>query len=138
MAEVARGAPGLPDQALRFLFAGGLNTVLTYALFWLLSAVMHAQLAFAIAFAIGIVLAYLLNALWVFSRRPSWRGAASYPLLYLLIYLLNAAMLQLATDWLGWSPRLGLAVALCISTPISFLLNRYFLLFRGKTAGGHD
>ncbi len=132
MAEMARAAPSSHQQVLRFLFAGGFNTAVTYALFWLLSAAMHPQLAFAVAFGLGIALAYVLNALWVFGSRASWKGAATYPLLYLLTYLINAGFLQLATDWLGWSPRLGLAVALCVSTPISFVLNRYFLLTHGK------
>lgn len=135
MVEAPRAAPNSARQALRFLIAGGFNTVVTYALFWLLSAAMHPQLAFAIAFAMGIALAYVLNALWVFGSRASWQGAATYPLLYLLTYLINAALMQLATDWLGWSPQLGLAVALCVSTPISFVLNRYFLLPSNKNAG---
>ncbi len=128
-------AEAAAKQALRFLFAGGFNTVVTYAVFWLLSAAMHPQLAFAIAFAMGIALAYALNALWVFGSGASWKGAATYPLLYLLTYLINAGLMQLATDWLGWSPQLGLAVAICVSTPISFVLNRYFLQSYSKQTG---
>ncbi|MGQ0799725.1 MAG: GtrA family protein [Pseudomarimonas sp.] len=138
MPEAAQAASTSARQALRFLFAGGFNTIVTYALFWLLCAVMHAQLAFAIAYAIGIGLAYLLNALWVFGSDASWKGAATYPLLYLLTYLFNAGLMQLATDWLGWSPQLGLAVAICVSTPISFVLNRFFLLPAKNNAGDRN
>jgi len=128
MTEALRASTGAASQGLRFLFAGGLNTALTYALFWLLCYALHPQLAFAIAFVLGIALAYGLNALWVFGGGASLRGAAAYPLLYMLVYLINAGLLQVTTVGLGWSPQLGLALALCVSTPISFVLNRYYLL----------
>lgn len=124
----------LSGQGLRFLLAGGFNTAATYALFWLLCVLMHPQLAYAIAFAVGIGLAYALNALWVFGARAHWKSAALYPLLYLLIYLLNAGLLALTTEGFGWSPRLGLAAALCVSAPIGFLLNRQLLARRSPRA----
>lgn len=134
----AAGRARLTGQGLRFLLAGGLNTAATYALFWFLCVLMHPQLAYAIAFAIGIALAYLLNVRWVFGTRAHWKSAAAYPLLYLLIYLLNAGLLALATEGFGWSPRLGLAAALCVSAPLGFLLNRQLLATRGTAIANPD
>ncbi|MFA5683784.1 MAG: GtrA family protein [Lysobacteraceae bacterium] len=116
-----------PHQWLRFLAGGAANTAASYALFWLLVGVVHRQLAYALAFACGIVLAYFLNSRWVFRSAPGRAAALSYPLLYLAVYLCNAGLLELGVRALGWSPRGSLAAALLLSTPLSFFLNRRWL-----------
>ncbi|SDD35196.1 GtrA family protein [Aquimonas voraii] len=128
MAEARPGAAALPAQALRFLLAGGANTAITYALFWVLSAWMHHQLALAVAFATGIGLAYLLNSRFVFATTGSARSALGYPLVYLATYALNATLVETAVRLLGWPPRLALLGAIAIVVPVSFGLNRWWLL----------
>lgn len=115
----------LTRQGLRFLLFGGLNTGLTYALFVGLVLVLHPQLAYATAFATGISLAYLGNSIWVFAARPRVRSALAYPLLYGSQYLINAGLLQLLGVGLGWPPWFALGAALCVSVPVSFLMNRW-------------
>lgn len=126
MAEAARAA-ALPGQALRFLLAGGANTAATYALFWLLTVWLHHQLAFALAFVVGVGVAYLLNTRFVFAVRGNARAALGYPLVYLATYALNAALLEVGVSLLGWSPRWALLAAIAVGVPVSFTLNRWWL-----------
>ena len=114
-------------QALRFIAAGVFNTAVTYALFWMLTSKLHHQLAFALAFAVGIGLAYVLNTRFVFAVRGSMRTVAGYPLIYLATYATNSLVLEIGVRWLEWSPRWALLPAIALSVPLSFLLNRWWL-----------
>lgn len=120
-----------PSTGARFLLLGACNTVFTYALYCVLVAVLPAQLAYALVYALGIGIAYFGNALWVFRAQPRWRAALSYPLLHLLQYLAGAGLLALATRSLGLGPRTGLAAVLVVLVPLSFALNRWFFRPRG-------
>ncbi len=114
-------------EARRFVVAGGFNTVVTYALFWMLSFTLHHQLAFVLAFAVGVGFAYVLNTRFVFAVRGSAQMAAGYPLIYLATYAINSLVLEAGVRWLDWSPRWALLPAIAVSVPASFLLNRWWL-----------
>ena len=132
----------MPDSAktmraegIRFVLFGAFNTVLTYLAYCLLVFVMHPQIAYAIVFALGIALAYIGNSRLVFRRALDWKIAGAYPLVYLAQYALTAGLIHLFGLWLALGPRLALALALVITTPLSFLLNRLML---GKSRHSHD
>lgn len=114
-------------RRLRFLAFGAFNTVLTYAVYWVLVAWLPAQVAYALVYALGIVVAYLGNALWVFAARPRVRTALAYPLLYGVQYLAGAGLLALATGPAGLAPRPALALVIVALVPLSYALNRALL-----------
>ena len=124
---------GLPSQGIRFLVFGAFNTAVTYLLYCALVFVMHPQFAYALAFTVGIALAWAGNSKFVFRRPLTRKVAAVYPLLYLAQYLLTAALIHALTVWLLLGPRVALAIALTITTPLSFAWNRA-LLARGTQA----
>jgi putative flippase GtrA len=124
----------LGGQAARFLASGTFNTLATYALYCALVAFMHPQIAYAIVFALGIVVAYLLNARFVFRSPLRVSSARVYPLVYLGQYALNALLIGVLTG-IGAGPRIALALALALVTPLSFALNR-IVLTGGASKGG--
>ena len=121
----------LPGQGMRFLLFGALNTALTYLLYCALVFVMHPQVAYALVFALGIGLAWVGNSKFVFRQPMTRKNAAVYPFMYLAQYLLTAALIHASTAWLMLGPRVALALALAITTPLSFVWNRALLV--GKT-----
>jgi putative flippase GtrA len=128
----ATESPGnaLSAQGMRFLVFGAINTALTYLLYCALVLVMHPQLAYALAFALGIVLAWAGNSKFVFRRPLTRKTGAVYPFMYVAQYLLTAALIHAFTTWLSMGPRIALAIALVITTPLSFLWNRALLARR--------
>ncbi len=114
-------------RGARFLAFGLFNTLLTYAIYCVLVAWMHPQAAYALVFALGIVLAYVGNAAWVFRARLRWSALAPYAALYLGQYAANAAAVHLLTQELHMGPRTALAVSLVVVTPLSFALNHLML-----------
>jgi len=118
-------------QGARFVAFGALNTIATYAIYCGLVALISPQMAYAIVFALGIGLAFVLNSKFVFRTRVRLGLAALYPIVYIVQYGANALLI----DWFtgaGLGPRAALAVALIIVTPLSFVLNRLILTRRNS------
>jgi putative flippase GtrA len=117
-------------RGARFLAFGVFNTLVTYAIYCALVIWLHPQLAYAIVFALGIVIAYLGNAAWVFRARLRWTVLLPYAALYLFTYFANAGLVHVLMTQAGVGPRVALALSLAVVTPLSFLAN-HLLLWRG-------
>lgn len=120
-------------QLVRFILIGGLNTLITMALFYFLSPLLGYLPAYTVVYLFGILFAYLLNTGFVFEVSKNWKSAALYPLIYLLMYLYGVAMMILIVDHLALNEMLALALVVLSSVPINFVLTRwYFACFSRK------
>jgi putative flippase GtrA len=110
-----------------FVLGGALNTGLSYALYLLLHRFLPFQVAYAMAYVTGIVVAYVYNARVVFKVPLSWRGLLAYPLVYVVQYIAAAVLLQ----WLvaGWTVSEVLAPLLvsAVMLPLTFVMSRWLL-----------
>jgi putative flippase GtrA len=114
----------------RFLMVGLVNTGVGYGVYLLLLPWIGYQTAYATAYVVGIVVAYVLNSRFVFRRAMGLRTALGYPLVYLGQYLFGAAVLYALVTWLGCDRRWAALIALAASVPVSFALNRLALARR--------
>lgn len=117
----------LRDQVLRFLLAGGFNTLLTLGLYWLLLPVIGYGPAYTISFVAGIVISYVLNARFVFRVAASQRSAILFPGVYAVQYCAGLAVLWLWSSVLGLSPAYGVVASIAVTVPITFVLARLVL-----------
>jgi putative flippase GtrA len=115
----------------RFVVVGVINTAVGYAVYLLLIHWIGYELAYAAAYVFGVVVAYLLNSIFVFRAPLGLRTALGYPLVYVAQYLFGALLLQVLVTWLELDPRPAALVALILSVPVSFVLNRIALVRRG-------
>lgn len=132
-----QGAPGADHaraQGLRFLASGAANTAITYALYCVLVFFLHPQVAYAIVFALGIAMAYVVNSRYVFGAPLRMSTAAFYPLVYAVQYALSALLIALLTH-AELGPRVALAITIALVTPVSFVLNRFALARKRSTRG---
>lgn len=113
----------------KYLIAGAINTGLTYLLYLMLVKVMPYIWAYSLTFAAGIVLAYLLNALWVFKSRLQWRSMLSYPLAYVINYTLGVLLLWLLVEQLKLPKEIAPLLIVMLSVPIMYLITK--AIFRG-------
>lgn len=118
------------SQAFRFVVAGGINTVLTYALYLFLLPSTGYAIAYTISYAAGIGLALLLHARYVFNAAITPRSMVLYPLFYLGQYLLGLAVVSAAVKWFGIAPEYALAISIAINVPLMFMLSRW--VFKGR------
>lgn len=114
-------------QFTRFLASGLVNTAVGYGVYLGLLRWTSYEIAYAAAYVIGIVVAYVLNSLFVFHSPIGLRTALRYPFVYLAQYLFGAGLLYATVSWFDFDRRWAALVALALSVPLSFLLNRIAL-----------
>lgn len=115
---------------LRFLISGGLNTATTYLIYLLLLQSLGYRIAYSAAYAFGIILAYLVNRVFVFRAHGGLRSALLFPLIYLAQYLASMVILWAWIERLHLPARLGPLVVVAITVPLTYLLSR--LVFAPK------
>lgn len=120
------GAPPArsPGSVLRFVLSGGINTLLTYALYLLLLESIGHRWSYGAAFAVGIVLAYALNRTFVFKSHAGWRSAVAMPLIYVLQFSVGLGIVELWVVGLRWPAALAPLAATALTLPMTYLLSR--------------
>lgn len=113
-----------------FALCGGINTAATLLLYFGLSRLLNYQLAYLIAYLCGIVLAYVMNLHIVFKGQSSVGKIVHYPLIYLVQYLLGAMLLYILVDILALSSTWAPLLAILLLMPVSYCLNKKFMLSR--------
>ncbi|MGY2258325.1 GtrA family protein [Pseudomonas sp. SDO55104_S430] len=112
---------------IKFVIGGGINTAFTFALYYVLQIVLPYQVAYALAFATGIVFSYWFNATIVFRTPVSWKGFFAFPLVYLAQYLLSAVLLSVFVERFGIPQGVAPLVVIVVTIPVTFVLTRWFL-----------
>jgi putative flippase GtrA len=118
---------GTAATFLRYLATGGVNTVASLSLYWLLLTWLRPQAAYALSFAAGVCLGYLLHSRFAFRARPRWRSFAAWPLVSLAGWATGALALAIALGPLGMDPRLAPLLSVLACLPVTFLLGRRVL-----------
>jgi putative flippase GtrA len=116
------------SETVRFLITGGVNTLLTYLIYLALIAITDYRTAFTSSFIAGIFIAYSLNALFVFKTALSLRKMIQYPLIYAFQYGTGLLLLGILIENFGVDKRFAPLINLILLTPITFMLNKWFLL----------
>lgn len=114
-------------QWLRFVLAGGVNTLFSYIIYLVLSVVMEYQLAYLIAFIFGVLFSYWLNARMVFNASLSWRGLLAFPLVYLVQYAVSAASLELFVSYWNLSYVTAPLIVTIAMVPVSYVLSKFII-----------
>lgn len=110
-----------------FVFFGGLNTAVTYVMYLLLSSIMHYQVAYFIAYASGILLAYVVNLLYVFKSHSSVKKIVKYPVIYVIQYFLGAIFMYFLLDVFLLPNVLAPLLVAVLLLPTSYYMNRKVL-----------
>jgi len=112
-------------EGLRYLAAGGLNTLLSYLLYLGLLRLLDFRLAYVLAFVFGILLSYGLLRHMVFARKGRRHALRWVAATHLLQLALGLGIVQIWVVWwhaLAWLAPLA-AAAVCV--PLIFLLQRW-------------
>ena len=125
--EVRSESGARAKEILRFLLAGGLNTALTYMIYLAAIVVVTYQVAYAIAYAAGILLSYWLSLRFVFRQTGNWRKLARYPLVYILQYGVGAAILEFLVGSLSVHAWLAPLIVAALTLPFTFVLSKCVL-----------
>jgi len=111
----------------RFVVAGAVNTITSYAIYLTLLQWMPYLAAYTIAYAVGIGISYLLLTRFVFGAPRRLATAMRFPLVYVAQYLTGSAIILLLVEAWGIRSSIAAIVAIIGSIPVSFLLSRFVL-----------
>ena len=116
------------DKRARFVFVGGLNTVIGYGFFSLFIFLgVHYLLATTLSTAIGIVNSYFWNKYFTFrTPRRSKMEMLRFVSVYAVSFLLNLGVMKLFVDVWQMNSYLAGAVALVFTTLISYSGHNFF------------
>ena len=117
-------------QGTRFLIAGAAHTAVGYALYLLFNLLMDYRIAYSLSFALGIVISFVLNSVYVFRQPLRWKRLIVYPAVYVLQYIVGLACIWVFVDVLQQSEALAPFLAVAVSLPLSYVATRHIL--KGK------
>lgn len=110
-----------------FLIGGGLNTALTYGIYLLLNLFINYQTSYVVAYTSGILFSYLFNSQVVFKLKKTWKGLLIYPSVYLLQYLIGAALLHVLVESFGMPKEAAPLLIIVALLPVTYILSKAVL-----------
>ena len=117
----------LAGEFVRFLIMGTTNTLVAYAIYLVLLNWLRYELAYGIGYAVGIVIAYAVSAVFVFRKPMRKRSALRFPLVYVSQFLISLGILRLAVEVAHVPEWLAFAIAVGVTIPITFVVSRWVL-----------
>jgi putative flippase GtrA len=89
---------------------------------------MNPEIAYTVAYVLGIATSYLINVTFVFRQKKSLRSAIKFPFVYVAQYFLGLALLS-ALTYYGLDSRIAMLLVIIVSVPFTFVLSRFVLKF---------
>ena len=108
-----------------------MNTGSTFVLYWLLLLIVDYRIAYAISFATGILISYVINTKFVFRTYYSLRKIVLFPLVYLATYFVGALILYVSVSRFGLDARIAPLLSICATLPLTYILTRLVLVGDG-------
>lgn len=121
---------------VRFLFAGVLNTLFSYACFCVLMLVINQkEIATTINLIVAVAFNYFTSSKIVFKEsKLSPVTILKFYGVYGITYVLNLIHLHITVDVWSWNVYLSQLVTLCYMPVISFTLQRLFVFKKSKSS----
>lgn len=121
------------NEFFKFIFFGGINTALSYAIYVFFQLFLIYPVAYTLAYILGIFISYYLNSRFVFKRDVRLVKAFQYPLVYLVQYLLGVSLLSLLIEIFSLNKLIAPALVIMITIPVTFSLSRFII--KGRLGG---
>lgn len=114
-------------EFIRFVFFGGVNTLLGYFIYVILLIFLSYKVSFTIAYVSSIFISYYLNSKFVFNREVSLKKALIYPSVYLIQYLTCMLLLHIFVEILNLSKFIAPILVVLLTVPITYFLSRFII-----------
>ena len=121
----------LGDERVRFVIIGGVNTVVAFLLFVLFELTLGGRyfLSLFLAYLLATMLAFVLHRRFTFGvtgRQSLIPDFLRFESVYVVMFLLNAALLPLFIEIFGWPSLVAQAVIVVFTTVVSYLGHKFF------------
>ena len=117
----------IKSEFFKFIFFGGINTGLSYAIYVIFQLFLIYPVAYTLAYILGIFISYYLNSRFVFKREIRLVKAFQYPLVYLVQYLFGVSLLFVLIEIFSLNKFIAPALVILINIPVAFFLGRFII-----------
>lgn len=111
----------------RYVFFGGLNTVLTYVIYLVCLRFITYRMAYTVTFACGICISYFFNAQFVFKKELRITKALQFFIVYLVQYFVGLGLLYMLVEMIHLSKLVAPLLLVFLIVPTNYGLNRRVL-----------
>lgn len=116
------------QHLVKYLLIGSSNTVVSFALYYLLLTMKINYLVDnIICFIIGVLLGYTLNTIFVFKNKLNFKSLSKYTTVYIFSLLFNIIILFLLVHHLSIDKMLAQAITVGLITVVNYLLIKKFV-----------
>lgn len=113
----------LSSNLMKYLIAGGSNTVISLMLYYLLLKIgINYLVDNVICFVVGVLLGYTLNTIFVFRNKLHFKSLIKYSLVYVSSLSLNIVMLFSLVHYLDTDKMLAQVITTGFVTIANYLL----------------
>ncbi|RFC63649.1 GtrA family protein [Fulvimarina endophytica] len=117
----------LGADALRFLVAGGLNTLLTFLIYQLALFLVSPSLAYGLAWLCGLAFVMVFYPSRVFAQKNTQlRNRLALAATYLIVFFVGLATIDILSR-LGMPPRYSIIFAIVVTTVSNFVCGRFLV-----------
>ena len=109
-----------------FIIVGGVNTVNGTILAFIYSFFLQANLAFAVGYINALMIAYLLNSLFVFKAKLHIAKLLKFSVSYIPNFIIQNTVVFVFYNLLHWNILLAYILAAALGVPITFLILKVF------------
>lgn len=122
----------LKKDFILFVAIGGINTLTSIVVSYLISAWFDPNTAYVIGYAVGFLVSYVLNSRFTFCEHLAWDKLAKYALATVPNFLIQNGIVILCYNILGWHKLIAYILAAAIGVPVTFLLQKFFTFGKKK------
>ena len=121
----------LKKDFILFVAIGGINTLTTIVVSYLISCWFNPNVSYVIGYVVGFLVSYLLNSRFTFCEKLGWDKLVKYAVATIPNFLIQNGVVILCYNILGWHKLIAYVLAAAIGVPVTFLLQKFFT-FRKK------
>ncbi len=122
----------LKKDFLLFVAIGGVNTLTSIVVSYLLSDLFNPNLSYVIGYLVGFLVSYILNSRFTFLEKLSWTKLVKYAVATVPNFLIQNGVVILCYNILGWHKLVAYVLAAAIGVPVTFLLQKFFTFGKSK------
>lgn len=123
----------LKKDFILFVAIGGINTVTSIIVSYLLSGWFNPNLSYVIGYAAGFFVSYLLNSFFTFHESLAFGKLIKYAVATVPNFLIQNGVVILCYNILGWHKLIAYVLAAAIGVPVTFLLQKFFTFGKKKS-----
>jgi len=113
------------SAGIKFLIVGVINTLLTYAIFVVLTFFVATWIAFTFAYAIGLVWTVFMSSKWVFSSRTVPKKILKFSVMHLILFLIGQAVIWFFANQGIRDKLLISAIIIALTAPLSYVAGKF-------------